>query len=109
VVWWGALVECSSAIARLERDALLDPRSADTAFHRLDSLARRWSQVEPRDIVRESARRLLRTHPLRAADALQLAAAIFAAEQRPSTLAVVCLDTRLAVAASKEGFEVAVL
>jgi len=43
-------------------------------------------------------------HPLRAADALQLAAAFVAAERQPSSLAVVTLDDRLAVAARKEGF-----
>jgi hypothetical protein len=46
----------------------------------------------------------LRVHPLRAADALQLAAAFIAAERRPSSLEVVTLDDRLAAAARKEGF-----
>ena len=41
-----------------------------------------------------------------AADVLQLAAAIIAAEGRPSTLGFVCFDERLANAARKEGFEV---
>jgi predicted nucleic acid-binding protein len=54
--------------------------------------------------VREAAVRFLRVHPLRAADALQLAAAFVAAERRPSSLEVVTLDDRLAVAARKEGF-----
>jgi predicted nucleic acid-binding protein len=44
-------------------------------------------------------------HPLRTADALQLAAAFVAAEQRPSSLEVVTLDDRLAAAARKEGFQ----
>jgi hypothetical protein len=46
----------------------------------------------------------LRVHPLRAADALQLAAAFVAAERRPSSLEIVTLDQRLAAAARKEGF-----
>jgi uncharacterized protein len=104
VVWWGTPVECASAIARLERDQALLPADADTAFSRLDALAPSWLQVEPSDEVREVARRLLRVHPLRAADALQLAAAFIAAERRPSTLAFVTLDERLRAAASKEGF-----
>jgi predicted nucleic acid-binding protein len=61
-------------------------------------------QIDPSDDIRESARRLLRVHPLRAADALQLAAAMVAAERRPSTLAVVTFDDRLLDAAAKEGF-----
>ena len=43
-------------------------------------------------------------HPLRAADALQLAAAFVAAERGPSSLQVVTLDERLADAMRKEGF-----
>jgi hypothetical protein len=54
--------------------------------------------------VRDVARRLLRVHPLRAADALQLAAAYLAAERRPSTLEIVTLDERVRLAAAKEGF-----
>ncbi len=50
--------------------------------------------------------RFLRVHPLRAADALQLAAAFVLADRRPSTLELVTLDDRLAVAARKEGFVV---
>ena len=46
----------------------------------------------------------LRVHPLRAADALQLAAAFVAAERRPASLQVVTLDERLADAMRKEGF-----
>ena len=52
----------------------------------------------------EAAIRFLRVHPLRAADALQLAAAFVAAERRPSSLELVTLDDWLAAAARKEGF-----
>jgi predicted nucleic acid-binding protein len=62
--------------------------------------------VQPLDSIRESARRLLRVHDLRAADALQLAAAIVAAEGRPPALDMVCLDDRLAKAAEREGFPI---
>lgn len=60
--------------------------------------------VDSSDAIREAAVRFLRVHPLRAADALQLAAAFIAAERRPPSLEVVTLDDRLAVAARKEGF-----
>lgn len=104
VVWWGTLVECASAIARLERDGALSAPDAAESFSRLDALASSWMQIDPSDEIRESARRLLRVHPLRAADALQLAAALVAAERRPSTLAFVTCDERLRDAAAKEGF-----
>ena len=48
----------------------------------------------------------LRTHPLRAADALQLAAALAAADHNPASLEIVCLDERLRDAARREGFSV---
>jgi hypothetical protein len=104
VVWWGTLVECASAIARLERDGALAPADAAESFFRLDALAPSWMQIDPSDEIRETARRFLRVHPLRAADALQLAAALVAAERRPPTLAFVTLDDRLRDAAGKEGF-----
>ena len=103
LVWWG---ECALALARLERDAALDPQAAALAFSRLEQLAAGWHEVDPSDIVRETATRLLRVHPLRAADALQLAAAFIAAEQRPASLEMLTLDDRLASAARKEGFAV---
>lgn len=104
LVWWGSRVECVSALARLERDAALDGRQARAAYERLDGLAHGWHEIGPGEIVRETAIRFLRVHPLRAADALQLAAAFVAAENRPSALEVVTLDDRLVEAARKEGF-----
>lgn len=102
-VWWGTPVECASAIARLEREGA-DPARVEEAFARLDELARAWTEVEPHEELRQVARRLLRVHPLRAADALQLAAAYLLSERRPPTLAVVTFDERVRLAALKEGF-----
>lgn len=107
IVWSGTLVECASAIARLERDGALSPQDAAESFSRLDDLAASWLEVEPSDELRESARRVLRVHPLRAADALQLAAALAVSEGRPSTLVLVTCDDRLREAAGKEGFVIA--
>jgi predicted nucleic acid-binding protein len=104
--WWGSGVECESAISRLERDGFLDNRAAAAARHRLDRSAAGWHEVQPLDPVRDGARRLLRVHDLRAADSLQLAAALAACEGRPASLAFVCLDDRLAAAAEREGFPV---
>jgi uncharacterized protein len=106
LVWWGSEVECASALARIERDGALDPRDAVGVFDRLRQLSRVWHEIEPTDLVRQAAVRFLRVHPLRAADALQLAAADAAAEHRPASLEIVTLDERLAVAACKEGFPV---
>jgi predicted nucleic acid-binding protein len=106
VAWWGTLVECTSALARRERAAAIDPAAAARALFDLGELARSWTEIAPVESVREDALRLLRVHELRAGDALQLAAAIAAAENRPDALDVVTLDDRLALAARHEGFRV---
>ena len=56
----------------LGRAAALDRKRAELAFERLSEFADVWHEIEPTEIVRESAMRFLRVHPLRAADALQL-------------------------------------
>ncbi len=106
LVWWATEVECASAIARLERDGAIAELGATTAFARLRHFADRWHEVDPSDAVREAAIRFMRVHPLRAADALQLAAAFIAADRRPASLSLVTLDERLAGAARREGFTV---
>lgn len=108
IVWWATEVDCVSALARLEREASLGGPGMTAAIERLDALARAWQEVQSVDRIRQTATRLLRVHGLRAADALQLAAAISAAEDRPASLGMVTLDDRLARAAEREGFKVAV-
>ncbi len=101
VVWWGTRLECASALARLERSGA----SVHPARERLDVLATAWAEVEPTEPLRRTAVRLLRVHPLRAADALQLAAAVVWSEGAPG-MPFVTLDDRLADAADREGFRV---
>ena len=109
LVWWGTRVECTAAVARREREGALTPADAATALARLRALAADWEEVGAADAVRTTAERLLRVHPLRSADSLQLAAAIVAADHEPATLEFVCLDDRLNDAASREGFPVVML
>ena len=106
VAWWSTDVECASAIARLERDALIDPAGVTDALRRLDLLSAAWQEIQPTAPIRRVALRLLRVHALRTADALQLGSAIVASENEPATLGFVTLDERLAVAAEREGFPV---
>jgi len=108
VVWWSCEIECISAISRLEREGKLGAGEVAAALGVLAELATSWQEVQPGARIRLLATRLLRTHPLRPADALQLAAAIVAADGDPHTLPVVTLDDRLALAANKEGFPVVV-
>ncbi|MDP2657950.1 MAG: type II toxin-antitoxin system VapC family toxin [Candidatus Deferrimicrobium sp.] len=106
VAWWGTPVECYSAFARLRRDGILtlgEERSLRGLVGRLSS---DWTEVLPGNGVREHAGRLMLRHPLRAADSLQLAAAIVWADGNPGEREFVCLDRRLREAASREGFRV---
>lgn len=105
-VWWSTTIECTSAIARAERDGRLRADEVGDAVAALRLLRSGWSEVDPTDRVRTVAERLLRTHPLRAADACQLGAAIVAAEGSPANVPFVTLDDRLAAAAGREGFAV---
>ncbi len=102
--WWATEIECTSAIARRLRLGQLPEDVAAEGFIRLSALRGGWHEVEPSEELRESARRFLRVHDLRTADALQLAAAVYVAEARPSTLEFVSLDDRLLAAARREGF-----
>jgi uncharacterized protein len=108
IAWWGTEVECVSALARLERDGSLTSIGIGDALRRLDGLTMAWQEVQPVSAVREIAIRLLRVHPLRAADAFQIGAAIVASEGHPATLPLVTFDDRLALVAEREGFVVLV-
>jgi predicted nucleic acid-binding protein len=103
VVWWGSSIECASAITRLHRDGQLSASAVRDARALLDTLRKSWFEVQPGDAIREQALRLLRVHPLRAADALQLAAALEWAGAPPDG-ELVTFDERLREAAVREGF-----
>lgn len=106
VAWWGTLIEIASAVARREREELINAEQAGALLGVAHRLAESWHEIVPSEPVRRAAQRLLRTHPLRAADSLQLAAAVIAADHDPTSLEFVCLDARLAGAARREGFSV---
>ncbi len=105
VVWWGTSVECASALARVGRDGIISDRQVDVARGLLRTLASSWTEVLPTDGVREHAGRLLLRHALRAADALQIGAAMIWADDRPRGHRFCTLDARLAEAARLEGFK----
>jgi len=106
LAWWGTPVEIASAVARREREELLTADEVAAALAGARVLADGWHEIVPSDAVRRTAERLLRTHALRAADALQLAAALIAADHDPASLELVCMDERLRIAARREGFTV---
>jgi hypothetical protein len=106
VVWVLTGVEVVSALRRLVRDGELTEPAARRAEQLADDLLARTHAVTDLERVKGIAIRLLRVHALRAADALQLAAALVWADAAPAGLIVHTLDRRLGTAAEREGFEV---
>lgn len=104
VVWWGASIECASAIRRREGEGTLTAAKAGRALDDLDVLAAGWAEVVAGDRVRAEAIRAIAVHGLRAGDALQLAAALVWRTDPLDESDLVCLDDRLGMAASREGF-----
>ncbi|MDF0668444.1 MAG: type II toxin-antitoxin system VapC family toxin [Nitrospira sp.] len=106
VAWWASPIECLSALARLRREEALGIEEDKQAQVILRALVAAWTEVEPGEAVREQAARVLRLHPLRAADSLQLAAALVWCQGNPSQREFVCLDQRLREAGRREGFNI---
>jgi hypothetical protein len=104
VAWWGTHTECVAALTRKTRELAASSDDLALGLKRLAALAAHWIEVAPSMEVRRTAERLLRVHVLRAADALQLAAALIACGHEPDRLSFVCSDRRLAEAARREGF-----
>ena len=103
-VWWGTSVEAISSFNRLIREKLLTAQESQQAFSRLQYLRRRWDVVPPEMEVRDTAEKLLGSHKLRAADALQLAAALFWCRNFPRGQHFIGADNDLLAAAAMEGF-----
>lgn len=106
VVWTLTSVELASAVMRLMREGALSESQATRAEARIDELLRSTHVVVDVEAVKMNSRRLLRVHPLRAADAMQLGAAWEWASGHPTERVFHTLDRRLALAARREGFRV---
>ena len=106
LIWTLSKVEVSSALCRRLRDKTVDGKTFEAARIRINDLFDTVYEVAAVDRVKERAMRLLRVHPLRAADALQLAASLVATQEKVDRLPIMCLDDRLSEAAKLEGFEV---
>jgi uncharacterized protein len=104
VLWTLTPVEVVSALRRLVREQALEEELAHRAEARLGEIVDASQVVIDVEPVKTLAIRLLRVHPLRAFDALQLGAALHWAEGHPQGRTLHTLDRRLAVAAQREGF-----
>ena len=106
VVWMLTSVELLSTIARLGRQTAELADLLPGVRQDVMALAKGWATVTHVEGVRRRAERLVGVHPLAAADALQLGAALMASGDQPETIDFVTLDRNLARAAQLEGFRV---
>ena len=104
IVWALSPVEVHSALVCKRADGSLDPADFLAARNRANLFFSAATQVVVVEQVVARALRVLDLHPLRAADAMQLAAALVVSRERPETLPFVTLDARLAQVAEREGF-----
>jgi predicted nucleic acid-binding protein len=104
-VWWAASVEIRSAFTRLVRMRQLTSNGQVQAQITLEALRTNWREVRPSDEIRDRAELLLDRFPLRAADAIQLAAALAWASGKPSTRTFISGDAQLLDAATQLGFQ----
>ena len=85
---------------------VLSSNSGKAVRRRASELVETCHAVIDVEDVKRQAQRLLRLHPLRAADALQLGAALEWCAGRPAGRVLHTLDARLAAAGRREGFDV---
>jgi predicted nucleic acid-binding protein len=104
VVWWSTAVEMRSAFARLLRMGQLTPAEHAVARECLDQMRHAWRELQPSEPLREQAESLLDRFPLKAADALQLAAALAWCLGRPNQRVFISGDGQLLEAARQLGF-----
>ena len=102
VTWVWTRTEIVGAVERRTREGSLSRSQRREVLRRLDAFARSWDEVTDMLAVRSRANALLARHPLRAADAGQLGAALLVQEQIAGVLDFVCLDRRLSSAAELE-------
>ncbi len=106
LIWCLSKVEVISALCRIVRDEKFSESDFNKAKKQFNELIQRAYEVKAIEKVRNRALRLLEVHPLRAADAYQLASALVATQEDPDRLSILSFDERLKSAAAKEGFDV---
>ncbi|MFZ0761858.1 MAG: type II toxin-antitoxin system VapC family toxin [Candidatus Sulfotelmatobacter sp.] len=105
VVWWATAVEIASALRRLVRMKQLTPDDWATSRGLASELAESWRVVQPSNALRARAAQLVDRYDLRAADALQLGAALEWCEGMPQDRVFLAADQRLREAAVLSGFD----
>ncbi len=101
-------IEIASALARRCREGSIAIEDRDRALAALRQDLRSFLLVEVRAPLSRRCVALLKCHPLRAADALQLASCLEFEKQLGLPMLFVAYDRRLNEAAKTEGLEVAI-
>jgi predicted nucleic acid-binding protein len=108
VVWWSTQVEIQAAFARLLRESEVTQDQYLRAKKSLEILRQGWRELQPTENLRARAESLVDRFPLKAADALQLAAAMAWCLDNPRGRKFISGDKQLLQAASQLGFDVIV-
>ncbi len=93
-------------MARIEREGRVATLAVERAWNLLHHFRQKAHEIQPADEIRQIAQDLLLKYPLRAADALQLAAALSWYGDALREACFVALDNRLRTAATLEGFQI---
>ena len=104
-VWWATPVEIAGALARLARMSQLTPTELAKAQLIAKKLAGEWVVIHPTDALLNRALDAVSRYGLRAADALQLAAALEWCHDSPQGVVFLTADKRLRQAANLAGFD----
>jgi predicted nucleic acid-binding protein len=106
VIWWAAQAEVWSGLTRLKRMRIINHHQFAAAKQSALALIEDCYYVHESAGILSDACSLLELHPLSAADALQLSAALEVCRHNPSNYVFITGDIRLADAARKIGFSV---
>ncbi|HTR23178.1 MAG TPA: type II toxin-antitoxin system VapC family toxin [Terriglobales bacterium] len=105
IVWWATPVEIASALARMLRVGDISTNDHAKARDFAERVAQTWSVMQPSEALRALALQLVERYDLRAADSLQLAAALEWCDALPSARKFFSADTKLQEAALLAGFD----
>jgi len=103
-VWWSTPVEIVSGLTRLERMGEIGRSELLAGKQLAHTISLTWVSINPSGKIATEACSLLESHPLSAADALQLAAALEWCEGQPTGRVFLTFDQRLREAAELVGF-----
>src|SRR5207247_10366206 len=105
VVWWATPVEIASAVARLLRTGKISTDDFAKSRNLANALFSSWAVIFPTDAIRATSMQLVERYDLRAADSLQLAAALHWCGDAPQGRIFLSGDQKLHDSALLSGFD----